>query len=264
MPKIADKYLQVDPWKVVEEGFDPGRNRVSESIFSLGNEYMGVRGYPEEGYGGDTLLGSYFNGLFEESPVTAHYKGIIKSLRFMVNAVDWLHTRITLDGETLDLAESRFSDFRRELDFRTGIYTREFVWHTASGKNVQLTFERLVSMKVSHLGAQRITFTPLNFSGTVQVRTGLDLAVLHEDQQRYYWKELKRRNRDRGDFRGDGEYAQPVVFRFPRGCEGCREQSTGAGGRLHRTGTDPGPGSGKEQHTGQTRRQRGGEGPYGS
>ncbi|WP_059042646.1 glycoside hydrolase family 65 protein [Paenibacillus rubinfantis] len=191
MPKIADKYLQVDPWKVVEEGFDPGRNRVSESIFSLGNEYMGVRGYPEEGYGGDTLLGSYFNGLFEESPVTAHYKGIIKSLRFMVNAVDWLHTRITLDGETLDLAESRFSDFRRELDFRTGIYTREFVWHTASGKDVRLTFERLVSMKVSYLGAQRITFTPLNFSGSIQVRTGLDLAVIHEDQQRSYWKELK-------------------------------------------------------------------------
>ncbi|GIP49815.1 maltose phosphorylase [Paenibacillus sp. J53TS2] len=191
MPKIADKYLQVDPWKVVEEGFDPGRNRVSESIFSLGNEYMGVRGYAEEGYSGDTLLGSYFNGLYEESPVTAHYKGIIKSLRFMVNAVDWLHTRITLDGETLDLAESKFSGFRRELDFRTGIYTRELVWHTAGGKDVLLTFERLVSMKVSHLGAQRITLTPLNFSGMVQVRTGLNLAVIHEDQQRYYWKQLK-------------------------------------------------------------------------
>ncbi|MGP0587136.1 glycoside hydrolase family 65 protein [Paenibacillus timonensis] len=191
MPKIADKYLKVDPWKVVEEGFDPGRNRVSESIFSLGNEYMGVRGYAEEGYGGDTLLGSYFNGLYEESPVTAHYKGIIKSLRFMVNAVDWLHTRIMLDGETLDLAECRFSGFRREVDFRTGVYTREFVWHTASGKDVQLTFERLISMKVSHLGAQRITFMPLNFSGTVQVRTGLNLAVIHEDQQRYYWKQLK-------------------------------------------------------------------------
>lgn len=191
MPKIADKYLQVDPWKVVEEGFDPGRNRVSESIFSLGNEYMGVRGYPEEGYGGDTLLGSYFNGLFEESPVTAHYKGIIKRLRFMVNAVDWLHTRITLDGEMLDLAASRFSGFRRELDLRTGVYTREFVWHTASGKDVQLTFERFVSMKVSHLGAQRITFMPLNFSGSIQVRTGLNLAVIHEDQQRCYWNPLK-------------------------------------------------------------------------
>lgn len=52
MAKVADKYLTVDPWAVVEEGFDPLRNRVSESIFSLGNEYMGVRGYPEEGYSG--------------------------------------------------------------------------------------------------------------------------------------------------------------------------------------------------------------------
>lgn len=191
MPKIADKYLQVDPWKVVEEGFDAERNRVSESIFSLGNEYMGVRGYPEEGYSGDMLLGSYFNGLFEESPVTAHYKGIIKSLRFMVNAVDWLHTRITLDGKTLDLAKSKFSGFRREVDFRTGVYTREFVWHSAGGKDLKLTFERLVSMKVSHLGAQRITLEPLNFSGTVSVRTGLDLAVLHEDQGRHYWQVQK-------------------------------------------------------------------------
>lgn len=191
MPKIADRYLQVDPWKVVEEGFDPGRNRVSESIFSLGNEYMGVRGYPEEGYGGDSLLGSYFNGLFEESPVTAHYKGIIKSLRFMVNAVDWLYTRIALDGETLDLAVSRFSGFRRELDFRTGIYTRELVWHLSGGKDMKLTFERLVSMKVPNLGCQRITFEPLNFSGTVNVRTGLDFSIIHEDQQRRYWQALK-------------------------------------------------------------------------
>ncbi|MUG44597.1 hypothetical protein [Paenibacillus woosongensis] len=64
MPKIADKYLAVDPWKVVEEGFgfDAGRNRVSESIFSLGNEYMGVRGIRKKGtagihYWGVTLTG---------------------------------------------------------------------------------------------------------------------------------------------------------------------------------------------------------------
>ncbi|WP_410770815.1 glycoside hydrolase family 65 protein [Fontibacillus sp. BL9] len=192
MPKIADKYLVVDPWKVVEEGFDPARNRVSESIFSLGNEYMGVRGYPEEGYGGDTLLGSYFNGLFEESKVEAHYKGIIKSLRFMVNAVDWLHTRITMDGETLDLATSRFSGFRRELDFKSGVYSRELVWHLGNGKDLKIVFERFVSMTVSNLGCQRIWFEPLNFSGHVQVKTGLDFSVLHEDQGRSYWGTLKR------------------------------------------------------------------------
>ncbi|WP_068614327.1 glycoside hydrolase family 65 protein [Paenibacillus tuaregi] len=196
MPKIADKYLKIDPWAIVEEGFDPQRNRVSESIFSLGNEYMGVRGYPEEGYSGDSLKGSYFNGLFEQMEVSAHYKGIIRSLRFMVNAVDWLYTRITIDGEILDLATSRISDYRRRLDFRTGTYSREFVWHLQGGRSIKLEFTRLVSMTASNLGGQRIKLTPLNFSGTAQLRTGLDFSVIHEDQGRGFWKCLGKGNRD--------------------------------------------------------------------
>ncbi|URN93305.1 MAG: family 65 glycosyl hydrolase [Candidatus Pristimantibacillus lignocellulolyticus] len=191
MAKVADKYLVVDTWKVIEEGFDPTRNRVSESIFSLGNEYMGVRAYPEEGYSGDCLRGSYFNGLFEESKVPAHYKGIIRFLRFMVNSVDWLYTRINVNGEALDLATSTFSEFRRELDFKRGTYVRSFVWHLADGKQLKLTFERFVSMEVSNLGCQRIMFEPLNFSGEVTVRTGLDFSIIHEDQGRCFWESVK-------------------------------------------------------------------------
>ena len=41
MAKIADKYFKVDSWKIIEEGFNPDYGEVSESIFSLGNEYMG-------------------------------------------------------------------------------------------------------------------------------------------------------------------------------------------------------------------------------
>ncbi|CAH0120220.1 MULTISPECIES: glycoside hydrolase family 65 protein [unclassified Paenibacillus] len=191
MPKIADKYLAVDPWKIIEEGFDPERNRVSESIFSLGNEYMGVRGYVEEGYSGDTLLGSYFNGLFEESEVGAHYKGIIRSLRFMVNGVDWLYTRITIDDETFDMGTAAFSDFRRELDFKRGIYSRQLVWHLRNGKSVQLTFERLISMRVSNLGCQRIVLKPLNFSGAARIIAGLDFSTIHEDRNFRYWESVK-------------------------------------------------------------------------
>ena len=58
MGKIADKYFLVDPWKIIEEGFDPSHGRVAESIFSVANEFMGARGYFEEGYSGDSLLGS--------------------------------------------------------------------------------------------------------------------------------------------------------------------------------------------------------------
>jgi len=197
MAKIADKYLKVEPWAVVEEGFDAGRNRVSESIFSLGNEYMGVRGYPEEGYGGDSLLGSYFNGLYEEAPVGAHYRGIIRSLRFMVNAVDWLYTRIEADGETLDLDKSRISGFNRRLDFETGVYTRQFDWHLQSGAAIHITFERIVSMTHSNLGAQRVSFLSRSYEGTVKIQSGLDFSPVHEDRGRGYW-ELVRTGEESG------------------------------------------------------------------
>lgn len=187
MAKVADKYLKIDPWAIIEEGFDPARNRVSESIFSLGNEYMGVRGYLDEGYSGDSLVGSYFNGLYDEMKIGAHYKGIIKSLRFMANGVDWLYTRLAIDGEVLDIAKSHITDFVRKLDFQNGTLSRTFNWHLTNGKSIQVCFIRLVSMTTSYLGCQQVTFLPLNFSGAIEIRSGLDFSVIHEDQGKNLW-----------------------------------------------------------------------------
>lgn len=191
MAKVADKYLKVDPWAIIEEGFDPERNRTSESIFSLGNEYMGVRGYAEEGYSGDSLQGSYFNGLNEQLDIGNHYKGIIRSLRYMVNAVDWLYTRITVNGEQLDLAKSKISDYVRKLDLRSGTYRRELIWHLDDGKILKVVFIRLVSMTMSHLGLQRVEFEPLNFSGSVDICTGLDFSIIHEERGECMWSSLR-------------------------------------------------------------------------
>lgn len=189
MAKYAHRYLQVNPWQVVEEGFHPEASRVSESIFALGNEYMGVRGYFEEGYSGEQLIGSYFNGFFEEVPVCrpAAYKGLIDHARFMVNTVDWLFTRIELDGEILDIARSKVKNFKRTLDLKTGTLNREFIWESVSGKRLKLSFRRLISMVRANLGGQEITFTPLNFSGPVQVQTGLDFSPVHAEQNRNFW-----------------------------------------------------------------------------
>lgn len=191
MAKVADKYLKVDPWAIIEEGFDPERNRTSESIFSLGNEYMGVRGYAEEGYSGDTLQGSYFNGLNEQLDIGNHYKGIIRSLRYMVNAVDWLYTRLSVDGEQLDLAKSNVTDYVRKLDLRKGTYRRELIWHLNDGKSLKVVFTRLVSMTMSHLGLQRVDFEPLNFSGSVDICTGLDFGIIHEERGECMWNSLR-------------------------------------------------------------------------
>jgi maltose phosphorylase len=190
MAKTADQYLLVDPWKIIEQGFHADRSRVSESLFSLANEQMGVRGYFDEGYSGDSLIGCYLNGIYEEhtlaEPTT--YKGISNRICFMVNTADWLYTRIRVGDEVLDLHHSPFRDFRRELDFRTGELRRTFVWICSSGREIKIEFSRFLSMPSPELGFHRLALTPLNFSGPVSLTFGIDFSVPHETYRRNYWR----------------------------------------------------------------------------
>jgi len=195
MAKVADKYLCVDPWKIIEEGFHPDRSEVSESLFSLSNEHQGVRGFFDEGYSGKSLVGVYLNGIYEERFTEGMaYKGISNRLAFMVNTVNWLYTRIEIDGETLDLAKSKFSDFYRELNFRTGELRREFVWETGTGKKLKLVFLRLLSMETEELACQQIHITPLNFSGKVTLTMGLDFSIPHRMFNQNFWDCVRKEN----------------------------------------------------------------------
>jgi maltose phosphorylase len=188
MAKIADKYYDTDPWFIIENDFDPNYSMVSESIFSLGNEFMGVRGYFDEGYSGESLIGNYFNGIYESQEVGhSAYKGIIDKTEFIVNAVDCLSLLIEVDGEVVDLHKSRFKDFKRVLDMHTGVLTRSYIWILSDGRELKLEFERFLSMKDAHLAGQRITLTPLNFSGEVVIKAGLDFSQIHHMAGKNLW-----------------------------------------------------------------------------
>jgi len=180
MAKQADIYYKIHPFQIIEEGFDADYAEVSESIFSIANEYMGVRGYFEEGYSKDRLVGSYFNGIYENKQQGGEgYKGIVHITEYMVNAVDWLYVRISADGEKLDLAVSKVEGFTRILDMKTGLLTRSFVWVLNSGKKIEITFKRLVNMKDVMLGAQQIAFASKDYEGELEVEIGLDFSNPH-------------------------------------------------------------------------------------
>ncbi|MGN0754491.1 MAG: family 65 glycosyl hydrolase, partial [Aristaeellaceae bacterium] len=191
MAKAADVYYAVDPWKVIERGFDPAHARVSESVFSLANESMGVRGCFDEGGSADSLRGAYVNGVYELEQLSRSYRGIIDKSHFMIPCAEWLMCRIVLDGEALDLGKVRFSDFTRELDMRAGTLTRSFVWTAASGKVLRLTFLRFVDMVHRDRAYQRITLEPVNFSGSVEFTAMLSFDTVHEGRRRCFWQETR-------------------------------------------------------------------------
>ena len=188
MAKTADIYFKVDPWKIIEEGFDPAYSRVSESVFSLANETTGVRGCFDEGGSIDSLRGAYVNGVFDIEQLQRSYRGIVDHTHFMIPAAEWLKTEITADGEKLDLGRIRFHDFRRELDMRAGTLTRSFVWETGSGKSLRMTFLRFLDMVHRERAYQRILIEAIDFSGEISLTFGLSFDTVHEGYRKCFWQ----------------------------------------------------------------------------
>lgn len=88
MAKIADKYFQPHPWKIIEQDFDPSYARVSESVFTLSNETLGVRGFLDEGGEVPGLRGCYTNGVYDLEKLPRSYLGIVDKSHFMIPSAD--------------------------------------------------------------------------------------------------------------------------------------------------------------------------------
>ena len=145
MNKYPDKYfIEAPQWQIIEEGFNPNYSMVCESVFSLGNEYMGLRGYFDEGYSGESLVGSYINGVYEREYLPKNgYRGMLEFSEFMVNSVNWVYTRVFYNDTQLDLATAKISDFKRVLDLKSGVLSRSFIWHINDDNHVKIEFKRL-------------------------------------------------------------------------------------------------------------------------
>ncbi len=175
MGKKADKYLETQEWSIVERGFHREKNAVSESLFSIGNEYCGLRGYAEEGATAPSLQGCYFNGVYEwsEKETETAYKGIIRRGHYMVNAADPIKTEIFVGGEKLDTGKCDLCDFERRLDLRSGLYVRTF-----SVRGVKFTFSRFLSMTEPCNLYQKIEVESTQ-PVSLEIKLSVDFATKH-------------------------------------------------------------------------------------
>ena len=179
MGKIATKYFKTHPWQIIEDHYDKMHNRVAEAVFSLGNEYMGVRGSIDEGVSAETLRGSYFNGIYEYGKLEeGGYCGIIKRIHYMVNSVDYFALDLFVDGVRFDQAVADISDYRRVLDMQTGVLSRTLTWNLAKNKQVAVTFTRFLDMQYPRRAYQRVELTS-NFDAEVKIVFKSDFNVLH-------------------------------------------------------------------------------------
>ncbi|MEN0006949.1 MAG: glycoside hydrolase family 65 protein, partial [Bacteroidota bacterium] len=176
-------YIKHDEWCVVEEGFLPEYNEISESLCSIGNGRMGQRANFEEHYSGPTLQGSYLAGIYypDKTRVGWWKNGYPEYFAKVLNAPNWIGLDIAFDDEQLDLAKCTVESFRRVLNMKDGFLERTFTAKTTSGKRVQVTAKRFCSIVDDEIGAIRYAVKPLDFSGKFSVRAYVDADVMNKD-----------------------------------------------------------------------------------
>ncbi len=175
----------VHPWRLVETTHrrdDLGR---TETLFTVGNGYLGMRGNPEEGR--DAVAhGSFINGFHETWPIR-HAEaafGFARTGQTIVNVPDSKLMKLYVDDEPLILGTADLEEYERSLDFRDGVLRRRLLWRTPSGKRVLVESTRMVSMTQRHLAV--LTFEVTMLSGDAPIVISSQLLNRQDGEDEYH------------------------------------------------------------------------------
>ena len=160
---LPDDQYPVDEWKLIEKRYsDKYLGRV-ETLLSLSNGYLGMRGTHDEGRP-VVERGTYINGFHEIWPIVHAEEafGFATTGQTILNVPDARTFHLYVDDEPLYLATADLRSYERSLDMRRGTLTRSLEWLTPAGKRVRVRSERLVSFEHRHLMAVSYEVTLLD------------------------------------------------------------------------------------------------------
>lgn len=160
---LSDHDFPVEPWRLVERRFNADVLPVVETLFTVANGHLGLRGNHEEGrpaYEHSSLIA----GFHETWPITHAEQafGLARTGQTIIDVPDAKIIKLYVDDEPLFLPTAVTAGYERVLDFRSGVLERRLVWETPAGKVVEVRSRRLVSLRYRHVAAFAFDVRVLN------------------------------------------------------------------------------------------------------
>ena len=179
---MYNRIFAIDPWTLKTDTLDRKNMLLMESLTSIGNGYMGMRGNFEEGYTGQHHQGTYIAGVWfpDKTRVGWWKNGYPRYFGKVINAVNFAAIRMTVNGEKIDLGNIEPEDFSVELDMRNGLLTRRYTVPVPGG-SVQLTFRRFFSIVERRLAYFQVQVKVLSGVAEVEISSALDGDVCNKD-----------------------------------------------------------------------------------
>jgi alpha,alpha-trehalose phosphorylase len=152
-----------DEWNLIQKRFMPDLLEQDETMFALGNGYLGMRGCFEEG-GPIGHNGTFINGFYESWPIIypEDAYGLATTGQTIVNVTDTKIIKLYVEDEPFWLPHANVRSFDRRLNMQSGTLDRDIIWETPAGKQVSIKSRRLVSFEHRHVAAIWYQITLLN------------------------------------------------------------------------------------------------------
>ena len=185
--------LDDEAWRIEQEGFDPAREHEMESIFTVGNGYLGVRGAldtPLPGSQADLFVAGIYDRKqptlpYSESEFLTHDGGDYQYSEIVPLPFPFA-LRVSVDGQPLDLVNGLWREHRRTLDMKRGLLCGHYRFEDAQGRRTAVETWRWASLADLHLLMQEVRVTCENYTGMVEIATSIndaELAVNHPHLQ---------------------------------------------------------------------------------
>ncbi len=165
-------------WSISDNNYSPESEKLKETLYSVANGFLGIRGHLDELVGGShqSVRGTYINGYYESRPI--HYEdggyGYAMKTQTMLNIPDATALKILIDGQ-----EESPVIFKndRTLDFKTGQSGRKTTYKYSGGQELVVSCQRFASFTRENIIAEKFTITPKNFSGVIDLQAILNGKV---------------------------------------------------------------------------------------
>jgi len=172
-------------WKLVYKGFHPAEEKLREALCTLGNGCFATRGAAEESSADETHYpGTYIAGGYDRLTSIVAGRSVVNE--DLVNFPNWLPLSFRPDGgRWFGKGEFELFDYRQELDLRGGILLRSLTVRDPEGRETRVSARRIVHMGSPHLAGIAQEILPLNWSGGLEIQSGLDGSVTNWGVARY-------------------------------------------------------------------------------
>lgn len=196
--KEIKRIMAVNPWLVASDHIDKENRRLQESLTSIGNGYMGMRGNFSETYSGDHHQGLYMAGVWypDKTRVGWWKNGYPKYFGKVINAINFAKIKLFIDEEEVDLYRDDIEDFNLSLDMQNGVLSYIYTIH-----GVRISAERFFSVDIKELAVFAFMFENLDGKEhKLRIESYIDANVKNEDANyaEQFWNVVNIENDENG------------------------------------------------------------------